>query len=81
MYKSHVSQWTESWQMLVEPTLPVLLTHFIDDRTEAQRNKAVKISKKVLEKRIVKCSELGPSPGNTALQGTQGVSPRGPLFR
>lgn len=34
----------------------------------------MKISKKVLEKRVVKFSGLGSSPGSIAFQGTQGVS-------
>lgn len=48
-----------------------MLSHFVDDRTEAQRNRVVKISKKILEKKIVTFSRLGSSPSSTALQEIQ----------
>lgn len=54
------------WQMLVEPTPPNLLSHFTDDRTEAQMNKVGKISKKIIEKWVGKFSGLGSSPGSIA---------------
>lgn len=64
------------WQMLVEPTPPSLLSHFTDDRTEAQVNKVGRISKKIMGKWAGKLSGLGrPRAASLGDLAPRGVSP------